>query len=339
VSFDPIAVSLFAAFGLAFGSFLNVCIHRLPRRILLQDEIEELQREHGARRQLESKRAELKQLAMWGTRSLCPHCRHGIAWYDNIPLVSWLALRGRCRHCRVAISPRYLIVELLTAAMFVACYAYFGFTISAVKFCALSFFAIGLVFTDAEWKLLPDALTMPGIVAGLIFSVLTPVNDLAANVLPWLRLNGADWRLTSLAQSLFGMILGASFIYGAGMVYLRMRPDLRAHGREAMGLGDVKLMALIGAFLGATLTVFTMFAASMAGAVFGIGVAIAVWVKRTRRQRLRNMQPGRAWHSALVAFRHFQVPFGVFLASMAVAAGFFGDRMIQWYAGISGVMR
>ena len=336
MSIDPIAALLFAAFGLAFGSFLNVCIYRLPRRIVLQDEIEELEREGGARRTIESKRAELKQLAMWGTRSLCPRCRHAIAGYDNIPLISWLLLRGRCRHCQSSISPRYFVVELLTAALFVACYAYFGLTLSAVKFCALSFFALGLVFTDAEWKLLPDALTWPGIVAGLIFSALTPVNDLAANILPWLRLAGSDWRLASLAQSAFGMILGASFIYGAGMVYLRMRPDLRARGREAMGLGDVKLMALIGAFLGATLTVFTMFVASLAGAAFGVGIALIVWLKRSRRPRTTQ---ARAWRSAVIAFRFLQVPFGVFLAAMAVVAGFFGNRVIEWYAGFSGVMR
>ena len=337
---DPIAAALFAAFGLAFGSFLNVCIYRLPRRIVLQDEIDELKRpSERQERELERKTAELKQLAMWGTRSLCPHCRHRIAWYDNVPLVSWLALRGKCRHCQARISLRYLIVELLTAALFVACYGYFGLTLSAVRFCALGFFAIGLMFIDAEWKLLPDALTWPGIVAGLIFSVLTPVNDLAANFLPWLRVAGADWRVASLAQSVFGMILGASFIYGAGMVYLRMRPDLRERGREAMGLGDVKLMALVGAFLGGTLTILTMFAASMAGAAFGIATAVAVGMKRARRQRMRHMQRGRAWHSAMIAFRHFQVPFGVFLASMAVLAGFFGNRVIEWYAGISGVMR
>jgi leader peptidase (prepilin peptidase)/N-methyltransferase len=336
VSFDPIAAGLFAAFGLAFGSFLNVCIYRLPRRIFLLDEIEDLERVPASHCQLQNKRAELQQLAMWGTRSLCPQCRHGIAWYDNLPLISWLVLRGRCRHCHARISPRYFVVELLTAALFVACYAYFGWTLSAVKFCALSFFATGLVFTDAEWKLLPDALTWPGIVAGLIFSVITPVNDLAANILPWLRLAGHDWRVASLVQSAFGMILGASFIYGAGMLYLRMRPDLRERGREAMGLGDVKLMALIGAFLGATLTVFTMFAASLAGAAFGVSTAVVVWIKRARRRRV---QPGRAWRSATIAFRNFPVPFGVFLASMAVVAGFFGNRVIEWYAGFSGVIR
>ena len=233
-------------------------------------------------------------------------------------------------------------MELLTALMFVGCYVNFGLTISAMKFCALSFFAIGLIFTDAEWKLLPDALTLPGMVVGLAFSAFTPVNDLAARWFPGLGsgTHASGWRLASLAQSALGAMVGAAFIYGAGMLYLRMRPDLTERGRQAMGLGDVKLMAMVGAFLGATLTVLTMFAASMAGALWGVATVVVVWIKRRRRQRARHMQPGRAWQSAVVAFRYFQVPFGVFLAGMALAAGFFGNSLMQWYWEYSsGVMR
>jgi leader peptidase (prepilin peptidase)/N-methyltransferase len=330
VYFDPILGLLFALFGLAFGSFLNVCIYRLPRRIILLDEVEGLQRQDKATAELHEKRAELKRLAMWGTRSQCPDCQQTIAWYDNLPVLSWLLLAGRCRKCRQPISPRYVIVELLTAGLFVLSYTYFGVTISAVKFCALSFFAVGLVFTDAQWKLLPDALTWPGLALGIGFSLLTPVNDLGSSLFPVMRsMAGENWRLASLLQSVAGAIIGAAFIYGAGMLYLRTRPDLQQRGKQAMGMGDVKLMAMIGAYLGASLTIFTLFAASIAGAVFGVAVVLAVWIKRLRA----NREPQRAWRSAVVAFRFFQIPFGVFLASMAVVAGFLGNDVIRWYAG------
>ena len=340
VYFDPLFATMFGAFGLAFGSFLNVCIYRLPRRIVLLDNRDLLaQADTGSSRELEEVEAELQVTKMWGTRSACPHCKQLIGWYDNIPVVSWLLLHGRCRRCKSAISPRYLVVELLTSAAFLACYWQFGGGLSAVKYCAFSFFLLGLVFTDAEWKLLPDALTFPGLAIGLAISLVVPVNDLASRLLPWLGMIGTGappwtwhWRLASLAQSVLGAIVGAAFIYGAGMLYLRMRPDLAKRGKDVMGLGDVKLMAMIGAFLGASLTVFTLFAASIVGAVWGVVVVTIVWLKRLRRQRLRHQPANRAWRSAVTAFRFFQVPFGVFLGSMALVAAFFGDDVLRWYA-------
>jgi len=304
---DPIFASTIFFLGLAFGSFLNVCIYRLPLG-----------------------------LSVVTPRSACPKCKQGIALYDNLPVLSWLILRGRCRHCKAGISPRYLIIELLTGALFLACYWYFGWTLSLLKYCTFSFLLLGLIFTDAETKLLPDKLTLTGLALGIIFSLIVPVNDLAAQFLSGsvnLPLSGdvAD-RLWSLLDSLLGAAVGASFIYGAAMMYLRWR------GTEGMGLGDVKLMAMVGAFLGMKLTVLTIFAGSLAGSFFGLGTVLVVWIKRTHRfmKRLASVQAARrrGWQSAQVVYRNYQMPFGVFLGSVALLACFFGDRLLDWYGGL-----
>lgn len=305
---DPyIALAVFAL-GLAFGSFLNVCIYRLPR-----------------------------DLSVVFPNSACPHCKHAIKPYDNIPVLSWLILGGRCRNCKAPISPRYLVVELLTGGIFLACYAHFGLSLALVKYCAFGFLLLGLIFTDAETMLLPDKLTLTGLGIGLNFSIFVPVNDLASQ---WISgmvslpvSDGVSWRLFSLTDSVLGAVIGASFIYGVGAIYLRAR------GVEGMGFGDVKLMAMIGAFLGTRLTVFTIFAASIAGSLFGLWTLLAVWIKRTRRRQVRLHEPAgearrRAWVSAAIALRHYQMPFGVFLGSMAMLALFVGNAFLRWYWGM-----
>ena len=293
--------------GLAFGSFLNVCIYRLPRG-----------------------------RSVVSPGSACPGCEKPIAFYDNVPVLSWLILRGRCRRCQARISRRYMIVELLTAFLFLACFQRFGLTIATLKYCVFGFLLLGLIFTDAETKLLPDKLTLPGIVLGLIFSWFVPVNDLLARLLPGLfslPLNSTNsWHILSLADSLLGAVVGASFIYGAGAIYLKVRHV------EGMGFGDVKLMGMIGAFLGLKLTVFTLFTASVAGSLFGISTMLVVWLKRTRRRIERQHETAavarrRAWQSARMIYQHYEMPFGVFLGSMAIFAFFFGDHILRWYWG------
>jgi len=302
---EALVTSATFLFGLIFGSFLNVCIYRLPRDLSVSNP----------------------------RRSACPHCGHQIAFYDNIPVLSWLVLRGRCRQCEASISPRYLLIELLTGVLFVACYWHFGLTLAALKYCVLAFLLLGLIFTDAETKLLPDKMTLPGLALGLVFSLLVPVNDLAAQFLPGVVAMpvSADvsWRVLSLIHSQLGAMVGASFIYGAGAIYLRAR------GIEGMGFGDVKLMAMIGAFLGVKLTVLTIFAASIAGSLFGLSTVLLVWIKRTRRfvRRHASLQEARrrAWISAQAVYRHYEMPFGVFLGSMALLAVLFGNQFLQWY--------
>ena len=304
---DPFLASSIFLFGLAFGSFLNVCIYRLPLG-----------------------------LSVVSPRSACPKCKKPIAFYDNIPVLSWMILRGRCRDCKTRISPRYWMIELLTALLFLACYWHFGLTLSTLKYCVFAFLLLGLIFTDAETKLLPDAMTLPGLALGLIFSLLVPVNDLASQFLPGmmnLPFSGdISARFLSLLDSLLGAALGASFIYGAGAIYLRWR------GTEGMGFGDVKFMAMVGAFLGMKLTVFTVFTASLAGSMFGLSTVFVVWLKRTHRfmKRLANAQAARrrGWQSAQVVYRNYQMPFGVFLGSMALLAFFFGNQFLRWYGGL-----
>lgn len=304
---DPFIGTGIFVLGLAFGSFLNVCIYRLPRG-----------------------------LSVVSPGSACPHCGHFIAFYDNVPVVSWIALRGRCRHCAARISPRYLLVELLTAVVFLSCYRQFGLTLATLKCAVFGFLLLGLIFTDAETHLLPDKLTLPGLALGLVFSLFVPVNDLLSVLLPGVvSIPGGpnlSSRLFSLMDASLAALVGASFLYGAGAIYLRAR------GVEGMGFGDVKLIAMIGAFVGLRLTILTIFAASLAGSAFGISTVLAVWIKRTeRRQRVFHEAPPaarkRAWASAMIALRRYQMPFGVFLGSMGLAAFLFGRRLLVWYMG------
>lgn len=300
---DPVFAAAIFVLGLAFGSFLNVCIYRLPLG-----------------------------LSIVHPGSACPNCTAPIHFYDNVPVLSWIILRGHCRNCKAPISPRYLVVELLTAGIFLGCYAHFGLTLATLKCAIFGFLLLGLIFTDAETQLLPDKLTLTGLALGLVFSVLVPVNDLASQFLPGLvsAPHALSWRIFSLADALLGAAVGASFLYGAGAIYLRAR------GVEGMGFGDVKLMAMVGAFLGLKLTVFTIFAGSIAGSLFGLWTMLVVWMKRMRRRRSRSRETAaqarrHAWQSAVVALRRHQIPFGVFLGSMAMIALFFGNQFLRWY--------
>jgi leader peptidase (prepilin peptidase)/N-methyltransferase len=292
-------------FGLVFGSFLNVCIYRLPRG-----------------------------LSVVSPGSACPQCGNHIRPYDNIPVLSWLLLGGKCRKCKAKITGRYALVELITGCLFVACYAHFGISLATLKCAVFGFLLIGLIFTDAETHLLPDKMTLPGLVLGLVFSFFVPVNDLASMILPgafqFPISSDVSSRLFSFADSLVGAAIGASFLYGAGAIYLRWR------GVEGMGFGDVKLMAMIGSFLGLRLTILTILTSSIAGSFFGLWTVFVVWIKRTQRRKhvFRESGPAarrNAWASAQVALRRHQMPFGVFLGSMGLVAFFFGQQFLHWY--------
>jgi len=301
---SAIAPGIFAL-GLVFGSFLNVCIYRMPRG-----------------------------LSVVRPGSACPHCGKPVRFYDNVPVLSWLILRGRCRQCSARITPRYLIVELITGGLFLLCYWHFGLSLATLKCAVLGFLLLGLIFTDAETHLLPDKMTLPGLVLGLIFSLFIPVNDLLSLVLPGVfqlpLSSDVSWRLFSLLDSLLGAAVGASFLYGVGVIYLRWR------GVEGMGFGDVKLIAMLGSFLGLRLTILTVAAASIAGSIFGLWTVFAVWIKRVQRRKHVFHESGaaarrNAWASALVALRRHQMPFGVFLGSMGLVAFFFGQQFLRWY--------
>lgn len=313
-------------FGLAFGSFLNVCIYRLPRG-----------------------------LSVVSPRSACPNCEKPIAAYDNIPVLSWVLLRGKCRNCKSPITPRYMIVELICGLLFLACYVEFGphvgttlyFSDTAwkllvigpslrfLKYAVLSFLLLGLIFTDAETQLLPDKLTLPGLVIGLLFSVFVPMRDLVTELV----LELAAWRIppahsiviVSVLSSAMGAIIGGGFIWGVGALWKVVR------GYEGMGFGDVKLMAMVGAFLGAASTLFVIFAASLLGSILGLATIGVVYIKRRGRyiKSLGNDRGAqRARKAAFVAYRFLPMPFGVSLGTMALAAVFFSRNLLHWYMGV-----
>jgi leader peptidase (prepilin peptidase)/N-methyltransferase len=256
---EPLASIFVAAFGLVLGSFLNVCIHRLPRG----DSIVR-------------------------PRSRCPHCKSGIRWYDNVPVVSWLALRGACRSCSAPISFRYPFVEALSAAALLLLWMRFGsdaaFAVSAVYTLAL----VVLFFTDYDHQLLPDAVTLTGTAVGLAIAWFNP----------FLRGEG----LERLWAAGLGAVLGSGALWLVGAVYGKLRRV------EAMGLGDVKMMAMVGAFTGPHGVVFTIFAASLVGAAVGLALIPA---------RGRTLQD--------------KLPFGCFLAPAALAALLIGRRAIEAY--------
>jgi leader peptidase (prepilin peptidase)/N-methyltransferase len=302
---DPVIASGVFVFGLLFGSFLNVCIYRLSRGLSV----------------------------VW-PGSACPHCETPIHFYDNIPVFSWLILRGRCRKCKASITPRYMIVEVLNGLLFLACYSHFGLTLATLKCAVFGFLLLGLIFTDAETHLLPDKMTLPGLCFGLLIAFFVPVNDLLSMLLPGAVeipvSSDISWRLFSFLDASLGALVGASFLYGIGAAYLRWR------GVEGMGFGDVKLMAMMGAFLGLRLTILTMMTASLAGSAFGLWTVLVVWIKRTKRRKRVFHEPAatarkNAWASAVVALRRHQMPFGVFLGSMGLLAFFFGQQFLHWY--------
>ena len=305
---DPVLAGGMFALGLVFGSFLNVCIYRMPLG-----------------------------LSVVRPGSACPHCGKAIRFYDNVPVLSWVFLGGKCRACKAKITPRYAVVELITGGLFLLCYWHLGLTLAGLKCAVLAFLLLGLIFTDAETHLLPDKLTLTGLAAGVIFSSLVPVNDLLSMALPGVFQlpvsSEVSWRLFSLMDSLLGAAIGASFLYGTGAIYLRWR------GVEGMGFGDVKLMAMMGSFLGLRLTILTIFAASIAGSFFGLGTVFVVWVKRMQRRRRVFHETGadarrHAWASAMVALRRHQMPFGVFLGSMGLVAFYVGGPFMKWYWGL-----
>ncbi len=264
-------------------------------------------------------------------RSACPACGTPIAAYDNIPVLSWMLLRGKCRNCKAPISPRYAAVELLTGGLFAMSWIYSMDSYPvAIKSCVFCFLLTGLIFTDAETKLLPDLLTLPGIALGLLFSVLVTVEGPAAAMFGrWIH----EPRVLSFVNSFLGAAFGLSSILGVALLYEAVR------NVEGMGMGDVKLMGLIGAFLGVELSLLVLMLGSMAGSLFGGGLMLLVWQRRYARRRARAKESTeasrtRAWRSAKIIFRNFEVPFGVFLGAAALVASFWGPKMIQWYFGL-----
>ncbi len=229
-------------FGLLIGSFLNVCIHRWPRgRSVVRP------------------------------RSHCVRCRKTIAWYDNIPVLSYVLLRGRCRHCGRHISLRYPAVELLTGLVFLYFVFTLGATPAAAKMCVLGAILIALVFSDLEKRILPDELTLGGTLVGIAFAAFVPLQDDSSLGLFWMMGLHLTGRIQWLCQAAVGALLPAVFLWGGGWLYLKVRH------REGLGFGDVKLMVMVGAFLGLQLTLTTLLMGSLAGSVISV---LYIWIAK-----------------------------------------------------------
>jgi leader peptidase (prepilin peptidase) / N-methyltransferase len=240
--------------GLAVGSFLNVCIHRLPSH---------------------------SSVVTPGSR--CPSCGYVLRWADNVPVVSYVVLGGRCRECKARISVRYPIVELLTMGIFVLNFYVFGPDWILIPRIVFSCMLIVLFAVDLEHHLLPNAMTFPGIAVGFLFSLFVSPGPVA---------------------SALGILVGGGSLWLIGEAYYRYA------GQEGMGGGDVKMLAMIGAFLGWKLVIVTLVFSSIAGAIAGL-VVIA-----SRRGDLR-----------------YALPYGTFLALAAQIASLYGDRIVAWYIG------
>jgi leader peptidase (prepilin peptidase)/N-methyltransferase len=280
--------------GLAFGSFLNVCISRIPC-----------------------------DQSVIAPASHCPACGAFLKWRDNVPLLSWLLLSGRCRNCGERISLRYPAVELLTAVLFTACYVSFGPTLTTVKFCIFCFLLVGLIFMDAETGLLPREFTYSGIALGVGLSWIAPPDSGGTQfLLRFYAMQLPAHAQLALLDSAIGALVGAGFFYLAWALYYLLR---RRHG---MGFGDIALMAMVGAFLGLKLTLLVIFFAPLAGVVYA-AVLLAQHLRNP--PRVDSTPEDEVRPSAREAFLAAELPFGVFLGACALADVFFGESIWRWY--------
>jgi leader peptidase (prepilin peptidase) / N-methyltransferase len=261
-------------FGLAIGSFLNVCIARLPH-----------------------------YQSVVHPRSRCPKCLKLIAWYDNVPVLSYVLLGGRCRYCRKRISWRYPAVELLTGGVSVLIGLKFGFSLEWGVYLVFAAALVILAFIDVDHRILPDAITLNGIWAGVIVSVILAMpSPFLDNLLNHVGYGGLAARPLSLIGSIVGALVGGGLLWLVGEAYYRVR------GIEGMGFGDVKMMAMVGAFLGAPLALLTIMMGSVLGALIGVGL-----IKFGGKHR------------------NYELPFGTFLSLAGIIALLYGDSLIHWY--------
>jgi leader peptidase (prepilin peptidase) / N-methyltransferase len=268
-------VLAFAA-GLLVGSFLNVCVYRLPRDLSVAKP----------------------------ARSFCPGCEKTIAWYDNIPVLSFFLLRARCRNCGQRIPWRYPLVELFTGLAFALCVGTFGLTLQGLKFCLFSMILIDLIATDFEERILPDEFTLGGTLAGLVLAWFVPLPMEFANFL-FPSVTHPQW--LSILESALGAGLVSGIIWALGWVYNKVR------NRDGLGFGDVKMIAMIGAFLGLKLVLLTVILGSLIGSIGGLAF---IWLARKQAAT-------------------YELPFGSFLGVAALIVGLWGEIAAVWYSGLA----
>jgi leader peptidase (prepilin peptidase)/N-methyltransferase len=271
----PLALIFVSTLGALIGSFLNVVIHRVPR-----------------------------EESIVFPNSRCPSCGTAIRPYDNIPILSYLVLRGRCRACGTSISARYPAIEALTALLFGLVFLHDGLTLVLPFDLIFVAALVALVFIDAEHMILPDVITLPGLAYALVVRAFVPNLDGLAFLSEGLLWGWPVWSV-SLAGALFGAAIGGGSLWLMGWLWERLR------GVEAMGLGDVKMMFMVGAYLGWQLTVLTIFLGVVGGAFIGVGLML--W------RRERDMQ--------------MLLPFGIFLGLGAILSLLAGQQLVNWYIG------
>ncbi len=301
-------IVFFFLLGIVIGSFLNVCITRIP-----------------------------EEISIVSPGSRCPRCKTPIKPYDNVPVFGWLWLRGKCRACGQPISPMYPLIELSTGLLFVAAYLDFGVTQATVKWIFFTCLLIVLTITDLQVRMLPDVINWPGLAAGLLFSAFVPPNDGIARLLAY-RL--FQVRLAGTAAGALDGLIGAAF--GSLLLLGLAKGYKAARGREGMGMGDVKMMAMVGAFLGVRGTFLTLLLGSLTGSVIGLSVVLALYLggwrsalaKRASRRGL-GTEHGLRWTIA----SQYQLPLGTFLGIGALvivyATPMVGPRwpMFRWITG------
>ena len=265
-------------FGLLIGSFLNVCIHRWPR-----------------------------DLSVVKPRSRCNDCDKQIAWYDNVPLGSYIFLRGRCRYCAARIHWRYPLVEALTAFTFAWFVWHLGVGTAGLKYCLFSAIVIGLIFSDLDTLILPDEFTIGGTVLGLVFSLFTPVPDSMFGLAASLGGFAPGPRVLSLGESVLGAALPSGMLWLVGWLFEKIRH------KEGLGFGDVKMIAMTGAFLGLRGTLFTVILGSLLGSIIGL-----TWIRVTGKDAAE-----------------YQLPFGTFLGIAGLIIASEGPRFFYLFGQIT----
>jgi len=270
------------------GSFLNVCIARIPEEI---------------------------SIVTPGSR--CPKCGTPIKAYDNVPVLGWVWLGGKCRACKAPISAMYPLIELTTGLLYGATYLQYGITQATVKWLFFTSFIIVLTITDLRVRLLPDLVTIPGTAAGLLFSAFVPPRDGFGGYLAWRLFHvPVNAHVGGVLDGLVGAAFGGGFLWGLATLYKAVR------GRDGMGFGDVKMMAMAGAFLGLRGTFLMILLGSLVGSVIGVSVVGALYLAGWRsavagRASRRGLGKEASLRWALAS--QYQLPLGTFLGIGAIA--------------------
>jgi len=294
-----VVIAFFFLFGIVVGSFLNVCITRIP-----------------------------EEISIVSPGSRCPRCGTPIKPYDNVPVLGWLWLRGKCRSCGLPISPMYPLIELATGLLFVAAFLEFGITQATVKWLVFTCLIVILAVTDLRVRLLPDVVNWPGFAAGLMFSAFVPPGNGFAGIrmerFLHVRLPGSVW---GILDGALGAAFGSFLLWGLAAGYRLVR------GHEGMGMGDVKMIAMIGAFVGLRGTFLTLLVGSFLGSVIGLGLVVGLYLSGWRngvakRASRRGLGTERRLRWAIA--RQYQLPLGTFLGIGALAI-VYGRPLIENY--------